>query len=543
MDNRIKGDNHFIKAAAILAIAGLISKIMGAAYKIPYQNITGDIGMHVYGTVYPLYTTLIALATAGFPLAISKMIADRTAVGDTKGIQQIFRVSSITLGILGSVFFLITFLFAPIIATMMGDSNLTNPLRAISVSLIFVPFIANMRGYFQGHQNMIPTAISQVLEQLFRVIIIIVGAYVVMKVYADPYLAGSIAVFASTPGAIVSLIVLGYFYYKQKRMQVALPLQVEESFEVVPDRVLFKRILKFAIPICLASLVLPLIPLIDSFTVINMLTYSSGIANEDAILLKGAFDRSQPLLQFGTFFATSLSLAIVPSISEAIVKRQQDLIHYRTQTAIRLTFLLGAAATVGLAILAKPINIMLFGDTNGTSALAIHAFAILFSTLGIVSSGILQGMGKVNLPPKYLVAGVITKFALNMVLLPIFGIAGAALATVFAYLVPTVLNLRAIGTEAKVTQDDKRKYSKSAMAVLLMGVIVAVAAIAQLYLLDPIIGSDRILNMVVSLTSVTVGVLVYGVALIKLGGITREDITFLPKSAKIISLLEKLRLL
>ncbi|QOS97516.1 oligosaccharide flippase family protein [Brevibacterium sp. JNUCC-42] len=542
MNNTAKGANHFIKAAAILAIAGLISKVLGAAYKIPYQNITGDIGMHVYGTVYPLYTTLIALATAGFPLAISKMIADRSAVGDVKGVQQIFRISSLTLGILGIVFFLLTFITAPTIAILIGDPNLTNPLRAISVSLVLVPLIANTRGYFQGHQNMLPTAVSQVTEQFFRVIIIIVGAYIVMRLYDDPYFAGTIAVFAATPGAIIALLVLGYFYRKQKREIANVSNQADEQVPSLSDGVVFKRIVTYAIPICLASLVLPLIPLADSFTIINMLVYK-GMDNEAAILLKGAFDRSQPLLQFGTFFATSLSLAIVPSISEAIVRKQDDLIHYRTQTAIRLTFLLGAAATVGLAILAKPINIMLFGDVNGTLALAINAFAILFSTLGIVSAGILQGMGKVNLPPKYLLIGVLVKFVANLILLPILGIAGAAIGTVLAYLASTILNLRAIGRMTQVTQQDKRKYGRSALAVVMMGIIVAVVAFGLMVVLPAAIGTGRLLYTIVSLVSVGLGVLVYGISLIKFGGITREDIQFLPKSGKILALLQKMRLL
>ncbi|TPG77070.1 polysaccharide biosynthesis protein [Brevibacillus laterosporus] len=542
MNNTAKGANHFIKAAAILAIAGLISKVLGAAYKIPYQNITGDIGMHVYGTVYPLYTTLIALATAGFPLAISKMIADRSAVGDVKGVQQIFRISSLTLGILGIVFFLLTFITAPTIAILIGDPNLTNPLRAISVSLVLVPLIANTRGYFQGHQNMLPTAVSQVTEQFFRVIIIIVGAYIVMRLYDDPYFAGTIAVFAATPGAIIALLVLGYFYRKQKREIANVSNQADEQIPSLSDGAVFKRIVTYAIPICLASLVLPLIPLADSFTIINMLVYK-GMDNEAAILLKGAFDRSQPLLQFGTFFATSLSLAIVPSISEAIVRKQDDLIHYRTQTAIRLTFLLGAAATVGLAILAKPINIMLFGDVNGTLALAINAFAILFSTLGIVSAGILQGMGKVNLPPKYLLIGVLVKFAANLILLPILGIAGAAIGTVLAYLASTILNLRAIGRLTQVTQQDKGKYGRSALAVVMMGIIVAVVAFGLMAVLPAAIGTGRLLYTIVSLASVGLGVLVYGISLIKFGGITREDIQFLPKSGKILALLQKMRLL
>ena len=169
-------DSTFIKGAAILGAASLLSKMLGLIYRIPYQNITGDLGYYVYTQVYPLYSVLLILATAGFPIAISKIVSEKLAMGDLHGVRKVFKVSLITLLITGIVFFLLVYLGAGWIASLMGDSDLIVPIRSVSYALLIVPVMAAMRGYFQGHQNMLPTALSQITEQFIRVTTIIVLA-------------------------------------------------------------------------------------------------------------------------------------------------------------------------------------------------------------------------------------------------------------------------------------------------------------------------------------------------------------------------------
>lgn len=540
-----KTSSHFVKGAAILGIAGLISKLLGAVYRIPYQNITGDIGLYVYMQVYPLYTTLLILATAGFPLAISKIVSERLALGDVLGARKTFRVASMVLAGLGVLFFLMLYFGAPLISRFMGDEQLTLPLRAVAWSLPLVPVVAIMRGYFQGHQNMMPTGVSQVVEQLFRVIVILISAYWMMSVYQDAYLAGTGAVFAAFPGALAALLVLLFYWQKNTRAQRKLLRRQQKQTagrEQISNRAILRKILYYALPICFGSLVMPLIPLVDALTVPNLLQLS-GYSEEMSRVLKGVFDRSQPLIQFGTFFATSLSLALVPAISEAAAQGLKRVIVARTELAIRLTLLLGLPASFGLLLLAKPINVMLYGDDSGTLALAIQAFTIVFATLSITSSGILQGVGKVMLPAVHLLMGVVAKLLANLLLIPFLGIAGAALSTVFAYAVAMLLNARAIIQNTGARFPLRMLIGKPLLSVGIMAVVVLLVKYGLEALLVERIASERLLHTVVGGTSVAAGAVVYGFALLGTGGMTRSDLRFIPRGEKIADLLTRLGLL
>lgn len=538
-----RGSNHFVKGAAILGIAGLLSKLLGALYRIPYQNITGDIGLYVYMQVYPLYTTLLILATAGFPIAISKIVSERLALGDTDGARRAFRIASVSLVILGLFFFLLLYLGAPLIARMMGDEHLTLPLKAVAWSLPFVPIAAILRGYFQGQQNMMPTGVSQVVEQLFRVIFILAAAYWMMAAYNDAYLAGTGAVFAALPGALGAIFVLLFYWRRNNLGQTSRESAAAHvsSVQTWSNRAIVRSLLFYALPICLGALVLPLIPLVDSMTVVNLLQWS-GTSEDLAKLLKGAYDRGQPLIQFGTFFATSLSLALVPAISEAVTKKQMQVIVKRTEVAIRLTMLLGLPASFGLALLTEPINIMLYGDTNGNEALAIQSFTILFATLSIATSGILQGLGEVTLPARHLFIGVVVKLVLNLALIPLWGISGAAMATVLAYAVAMALNMMAIRRHIEMKWNVQHFLVKPTIAVLVMSVLVIVVEWVTTHFFGAFIASERMLYTLVGLFAVATGGIVYVVALMMTGGITGDDLKLMPKGQKLHALFAKLRL-
>ncbi|MGG1657902.1 putative polysaccharide biosynthesis protein [Brevibacillus sp. NRS-1366] len=538
-----KASVQFVKGAAILGVAGLVSKLLGAVYRIPYQNIAGDIGLYVYMQVYPLYTTLLILATAGFPIAISKIVSERVAVGDVIGARRAFRVASISLVILGFFFFLLLYSGAPLIASFMGDQHLTTPLRAVAWSLPLVPMAAILRGYFQGHQNMMPTGVSQVIEQLIRVVFILLSAFWAMNVYQDAYLAGTGAVFAAFPGGVAAVLVLLWYWKKDKQTVLPAAHQVQSSgVKAWTNRQVLQSLLYYALPICMGALVLPLIPLVDSVTVVNMLQWS-GMHEDLAKLAKGAFDRGQPLIQFGTFFATSLSLALVPAISEAAAQRQHKLIANRSEVAIRLTFLLGLPASFGLALLAEPINVMLYGDDNGTQALAVQSFTIIFATLSIASAGILQGMGRVMRPARNLFIGVMVKLILNLVLVPFWGIAGAALSTVLAYLVAMGLNVLAVKKYTGAQIGLRQTALKPFISVVMMSVVVLLVEWGASSLFGKVITSERLFQTIVGLIAVGAGAIVYVISLLKTGGLTRADIHFLPKGKRIAAVLTKFQFL
>ncbi|WP_027415774.1 putative polysaccharide biosynthesis protein [Aneurinibacillus terranovensis] len=538
----------FVKGAAILGAGALLSKVLGLAYRIPYQNITGDLGYYVYTQVYPLYSALLILATAGFPIAISKMVAEKLAIGDTLGARRVFRVSASLLGITGLVFFILLWVCAPLIAQLMHDRKLVLPIRSVSFALLLVPVMAAMRGYFQGHHNMIPTAVSQIIEQLVRVMTIIILAYYFMKTTGDVYLAGAGAVFGAVTGAFVSFTIMLIFLQRNKYIRQKLSNSqavTRKGFYTYGQEStgqIVRQIMYYAIPICLGSLVLPLMQLADSFTVVNMLSYG-GIVSKEAYRLKGILDRGQPLVQFGAFFATALSLSVVPAIAEAKIRGMNRLIASRTELALRLTFLIGLPCSIGLAVVAGPVNVMLYQNGSGTDTLIVLAFTTIFSTLGITSSGILQGMGHVVLPVRNLLIGAVLKILLNVLLVPSFGIMGAALATVCSYMVSTMMNLYAISLYTGMKFGFKTFFFKPMVAVFMMGMAAFVARRMAERGLFEVILSHRLYYSAVSLAAVTAGVVMYGIALFASGTVSRTDLENTPAGKKLIPFLTRLRLL
>lgn len=519
----------FLRGAAILSAAALISKILGAVYRIPYQNITGNEGMYVYQQVYPLYSVLLIIATAGVPIAISSMVSERLADQDHAGAFRVFRTSVVTLSVIGIFFFVLLFLGSGQIAEWMGDrALLTIPIQAVSFALLIVPFTAALRGYFQGFQNMLPTALSQILEQLIRVVTILGLAWFFMSTGAGVAYAGAGAMLGAFTGGIGALLLLVYLARKNQlwAKNLAPKVQYQQNRSSQSKRAVIKKLLLVSFPICLGSLVIPLYSLVDSFTVGNLLEMA-GTPHAVAIELKGIYDRGQPLIQFAGFFATSVALSIVPAMVEAISRKEEKLARDHAAVALRWTLLLGLPASVGLIVVAFPTNVMLFEDGAGSLSLAILAITTVFSTLGVTSSGILQGYGKVYLPAIHMLIGVLLKVLANLLLIPLWDIRGAAIATVVAYGVATLLNLRILSRQYQI-QVLPGKWSRLLGSLLVMGILTGLMELVLLQIVD-FLPNDRVAMTITSIVSVLTGVVVYIWSALRFGLLTREDLGKVPK--------------
>lgn len=528
----------FIRGAVILGGAALFTKILSAVYKVPYQNITGDEGMYIYQQVYPLYSVLLILATAGFPAAISKMVSEKWSDGQFEGARQIFRISVISLFLLGLVFFLLLFFGAGQLAEWMGNrEQLTLPIQTVSFALLIVPFPAVMRGFFQGQQNMVPTANSQMIEQIIRVATILILAWYFMDVGLGIVYAGAGAVFGATTGAVGALFVLLFYWRKAQRNRESVPTPGKSSGLEPPQKVI-KTIFRLSLPICIGSLILPVFSLVDSFTVANYLV-DIGWEMERSIRLKGVFDRGQPLIQVATFFATAIALSIVPAISEAKAKHRKKEVEDQSRLALQLTWGLGLPASVGLAVIAEPVNVMLFEDQAGSDALAILAFTGVFSTLAMVTAGILQGLGKVYLPAIYLLIGIVLKTGLNALLIPVWDIRGAAVATVIAFVCTALLQFLKLRRIFQWTTWFHRKTLLTGWAVIWMGFAVYGVSYGVQRLILPAL-EFRLAMMITALLSVPAGMIVYLWASFRFGAWTRDDLEKVPKlQRKLVPLLDK----
>ncbi|MGE8207411.1 putative polysaccharide biosynthesis protein [Heyndrickxia sp. NPDC080065] len=416
-----------LKGAFILTIAATITKILSAVYRVPFQNIVGDIGFYIYQQVYPIYGIAIALATYGFPVIISKMVADAEAKEELDS-HHIVQASFIVLGILGLFFFSIVFFGSTLISTWMGDPNLAPLIKVVAFSFLLMPFISTIRGYFQGKGEMLPTAVSQVQEQFIRVTLILLISFILVKQGASLYEVGSNAILSSVIGSLTALLVLFIFYLRNKRKKIT-SLKFKGVYKVVAKKLLIQ-----GLAVCISGALLVLFQFVDALNIFTLLI-KSGVEIERAMELKGVFDRGQPLIQLGTVVATSFSLTLVPVLTSNRRKDSQYAIAEKVNISIKFSIIVGLGATVGMICIMEPTNTMLFSNNEGSDVLKVFAISVLFSSMILTMIGILQGFGYLLAPAKYIIIGVFCKFIGNYVLVQKLGTMGASISTILALMV------------------------------------------------------------------------------------------------------------
>lgn len=551
-----------LRGAALLGAAAILSKLLGTLQKIPLQNVAGDTAFGIYNAVYPLYILILFAATAGFPVAVSKFVAERAIDGDHQGARRIVHVSTAILMSTGFVVFVLLYFGASEIASWIGISQTERAIRSVSFALLLSPMLAVLRGYFQGYQNMVPTAVSQVIEQLIRVITMVaLLLYMVALAYDEEWIAAG-ATFGSVTGAAAGLSVMYVYWRKAMRQERESGvseddwlLSKERNWQgpndgrrkegVLPRKELSswewaKRITAYAIPVCLGAIVVPLLTLVDTFTMPRLLEAAQGSEGE-AMRQFGLYNRGLPLVQLVVMIASSMSAVLVPALAEAKARRQDELIRFRAEMAIRLSWLIGLGASFGLAFAAVPINVMLYKSDEASWTMAVLAFTALFSTLNAVSASVLQGAGAIRTPVKALLVAIVLKALGNVVLMPRWGIDGAALSAVIAYAAAAGLNLvqlrRCTGARFAL-----RPYAVSpALGVGLMGGCLAALQLLAMPAAAAWHVPERLSASAIALVCVVGGAAVYALALLRSGSISREELRLMPElDRKLAPVLAKL---
>jgi O-antigen/teichoic acid export membrane protein len=538
----------WVKGAAMLGAAAIISKLLGTLQKIPLQNIAGDEAYGIYTAVYPFYILILFLATAGFPIAVSTFVAKSLANGNIIAARQVLRVAIILLSISGIAGFALLYFGAGTIASWIGNKETVPAIQSVSFALLFVPVMASLRGYFQGSRDMTPTAVSQVVEQFIRVgtMIAVLILLTSWDISASWIAAG--ATFGAVTGALAGLFVMLMYWHKHERLQGHNWRNQASNSDQPTERFgpLARRMLLFAIPVCMGAIAVPLMSIVDTFTLPRLL-HEPGMSDLDVMTEFGIYARGLPLVQMVAMLVSSISVALVPAIAEARASNDWNSLQHRAEMSIRLTWIVGVAASTGLAITALPVNIMLYENAQGTMAIAIVAFTAMFSTMNITTTSVLQGIGAVTLPVIHLLIAAVTKIALNFLLVPLWGIHGAALAAVIAFAVATILNVivvrRAIGVRLRVNVYFIRTgIALAVMAALLL--IVVWGAPALITALSDVSTSSRLFNTCISGIAIMLGIVVYIVVLIKLNVLTKQELTYVPGAEKrLLPLLRKLRVI
>ncbi len=525
-----------VKGSLILLLANLLVKIIGAGFKIPLTNIIGNEGMGYFSAAYSIYSGLFVIATAGLPVAVSKMVSGASAQGNYKEIKRIFSIVYmifLAIGIIGSC---VLFFGADSLAatTEYLDSNIA--IRAIAPAILFVSLMSVYRGFFQGMSNMTPTAISEVVEALAKLVIGLAAAYILLP--GGLPLAAAGAVSGVTLGTFLSFIVLMLIHLLTKKNIYA------DITKSAPPRSFGKiswELIKIAVPVTISASVFTLTNMIDYVMVGRNLAGIKDLLPDKPVALYGMYSsKAVTLYNLPPTLVMSLCLALVPAISKAFSKGDKNTVRITTTQSLRATIIFIVPCCVGLFVLASPILTLLFETDDAALLLKLITPATLFVSLVLVSNAILQATGNVNIPVINILFGGIAKVIVNNILVsnPSIHINGAPVGTTVCYFIYMLLNLIYV---RKVTKADINFAFW--LKPLLSGVVMAVVAFFVYAFVAPYLGSSRISILVSLAISGSVSGIAYLLSLLCSGGITRGDIEILPKGEKIADLLTRLKLL
>lgn len=585
--------NTFFGGAAILAMGILVVKVIGLFYKIPLVNIIGSEGSADFNNAYNIYSVLLTISTAGLPVAVSKMVSEANALGRQNQVHKVFRLSLAAFLTLGVVSFLIMYFGSEQLAGMMHDSLAAAGIRALAPAVICVGCLSAFRGYAQGHGNMTPTAVSQILEALCKLVIGLGLAYWLVRAGQPSHVAAAGAITGVTVGTILALAYM-IFNFVSTRMRE------EKDTQDAPDsaRRILSTLMKIAIPITISSSMVGIVTVIDSALVQGQIqkvlisdpdswalyqqvvdfapleaardawqqAVSSGAAAEAVSQLYGAVELAAENISrslYGnysgalTIYNLPLSLmaaitaSVIAAVSAALARRDRRGAARITGSALRITALLAFPMGVGLFVLGTPIIRLIFPELDASVAgplLSTLGIASIFVCLMLVCNSVLQAHGFINLPVVVMALGGVVKIVTNynLVAVPTIGISGAPVGNVLCFGLCMVLDLVVIARVIHGRPDYLPLLAKPAAAAGVMGL----GAWAVYGLLSKLLSYEEVTqagetiqtlgktgNGIAVMGAILIAVIIYAVLVVALRAISREDLSLMPKGDKIAKIL------
>ena len=528
----------FMQGVLALMISQVLIKFLGFAYKwyLTNKNGFGDEGNAIYSAGFQIYALLLSISSIGVPNAVSKLVAERLSLGDTKGAHRIFKIAFATFGVIGLVGTLLLLCGAGTFANMMGIPEAEMTLVALSPSIFFVSIMSVIRGFFNGRSKIKVTANSQTLEQVFKTVLtIIVVEIVAVLSGTNTTLMAAGANLATTLATVASFLYLLTYYKIHKKDKYEIE-DIAKNPNVKRSNVMNKTIW-VSIPISLSSILVSINKNIDSFTVVNLLKnfLPEAEAKIQYGILSGKVETLTSLpLSFNVAFAT----ALVPAISAARAKGELNKGVKRVSFSLLTTILIVLPCVVGMVVFAEPILKLLYPNaSSGAWIMQVCVIATIFTAMEQTINGALQGLGKVMVPAAALTIGVLCKLILNLILVPIStevcplgGAAGAAFATDVCHIVAFCIVFAVL----RRTVNLKLKFSKMVIKPIIASAMMAVVSYGTYILLNGIIAQNM-----ATIIALIVAVIVYVLSILVLRIFNEEDILMLPYGQKIYAVLVK----
>ena len=514
----------FLKGTLILTVASFVVKVIGSLNWIFVSRILGGEGIGLYQMAFPIYFFAMSISQAGVPVAISIITAERVALKDVFGARRVFRISMTLMVFTGLLFSLLTYFGAGWLIEwqFIRDPRAYMAVVALSPTIFFVTLLASSRGYLQGWQRMTPTAVSQIVEQIFRVLTMVLFASLLLPMGLDYAAAGaSLGAFA---GAIGGLLVLVYYHWKLDKdieREYGPNLAPPPGEAPAPLGAIVRRIFSLALPVSAASIMLPIVSNLDLLIVPQRLEIAGYTVPQATELFGYLTGMAVPLVNLATILTASLAVSIVPAISEARALKDTQRVYNQTAAAVRISNFVCFPAFVIVFVLATPISTLIYNAPGAGPAVLVSSFSIVLLGLHQVSTAVLQGLGHPKIPMINMILAAAVKVALNWILtaIPWLGIMGAAWATAADMGVAAVINLYFIWRYIGYRMELLQLFKTMAAAAFMAGAV---------YLFYSFVMSTLAVNAVATFGSVFVGVIVYVAALILVRGLLEEDMARIP---------------
>lgn len=516
--NSNTNNSKFLKGTMILTISSIIVKVIGSLNWIILSRVLGGEGIGLYQMGFPIYLMAITVSSAGVPVAISIITSEKLANKDYRGAKRVFNVSLRLLLISGLVFSSALLFGADFLINqhIIRDARAYYSIIALAPAVFFVTFLASFRGYLQGWQIMTPTATSEVVEQLVRVITMLVFADLFMP-YGLAYAAGGASMGAGA-GAFCALLVLMWFYRRLKRR---LHEEIEAQDDSIPQESaghIIKRLLKLALPVSLTSLMLPIGANLDLLIVPQRLEVAGFDVRHATELFGYLTGMAVPLVNLATIFTAAMTISLVPSISESRTLERFDAIRDKIRLAFRVAMIITFPCFMGLFFLAEKVAALIYNAPGAAGAIQTMSVGILFLGMHQISTGILQGLGKTAIPVINMILACLVKVVMSwwLTAIPFLGIKGASMATVADFAVAAIINMGFIYKYTGFTFS-LGSLLKPLLAAGVMGAVIYA-----------VLGITEQLGMWCVLFAMVAAVPSYALALLAFGGLTKEDLENIP---------------
>ncbi len=527
--------SSFVKQAAILAVASILVRVLGFLYRVPLTNMIGDEGNGIYSAGYYIYTFFLVMSSAGLPAAISKMVSEKISVGQFAAAHKIFKVSLVVAFVIGLICSLLMYFLAGRFCALIESPDSYYTILTLSPTICVVSVMAVFRGYFQGMNTTVPTALSQVIEQIFNAVFSVYLAYIFIDnvIYAA---AGGTA--GTGIGALAGLIFIAAIYLLtrpniKRKIYCDKQFYKEESFKKIT-----KNLIKLAVPIITGTAIFSMTNLID-MQMVNSRLAAAGFEQGKINALYGQLTgKYVTITTLPVSVSTAVATAVLPAIAASVAKKAFKDVTLKINTALRVTMIISIPAAIGIGVLGDPVLKMLYPNySEGGILLKVGSISIIFLALSQIATGILQGLGKVYVPAVNALMGAIIKIPLNyfLISIPEINVTGAVISTIACYAVASYLNFIALKKSTKTKTDFTGILIKPLCASVFMAGACYLSYEIIYYLTDA--------NTLSTIISICVGSVVYFIAMALIGGLKKDDLELMPMGRKMISLLKRHRLL